>query len=277
MNEEEAKRSNLALWTATVSSGNVKLTNQSGQSLNYYGSGSTRYFNVTTGTASSQTLSTTAYSNGIRLSYKSGIRTYYLGSLNKNNYAEATTSSSSALTIYPMVKTVKTTTVELDGYGYSITNTPLTTETSLKVTKRWDCPMGDETIYEKEQVTVRLFANGVDTGRTETVSLKSNWTAVFHGLPYLDEDDRPIVYTVEESWDTEDWIPLYGPIITVNGENPTYETTITNTYRWTGSYELPGTGGIGTLIYILCGLILVCGPFVYAFSLRRRHERRSKD
>jgi LPXTG-motif cell wall-anchored protein len=41
--------------------------------------------------------------------------------------------------------------------------------------------------------------------------------------------------------------------------------------------ELPGTGGIGTPIYMLCGLILVLGPLVYGFSLRRRYGRRSKN
>ena len=40
--------------------------------------------------------------------------------------------------------------------------------------------------------------------------------------------------------------------------------------------ELPATGGIGTSIYILCGLIFVLGPLVYGFSLRRRNGRRSK-
>lgn len=277
VDEETAKNSDLALWKATVSSGMVKLTNLSGQSLNYYSSGySTRYFNATTGSTSSQNLSTTSYSNGIRLSYKTGTRTYYLGSLNNNNYATATTSSGSALTFYPMVKTVTTTVVKLDGYGYTVTNTPLTTETSFKVIKRWDYPGGDAAFYEKEQVTIRLLANGADTGRTETVSLKNNWTATFKGLPYLDEEDNPIVYTVEESWDNSDWIPSYGPVTAIGGEIPTYEITITNSYRWTGSYELPGTGGIGTIIYILCGLILVLGPLVYGFSLRRRYERRSK-
>jgi hypothetical protein len=277
VDEETAKNSDLALWKATVSSGMVKLTNLSGQSLNYYSSGySTRYFNATTGSTSSQNLSTTSYSNGIRLSYKTGTRTYYLGSLNNNNYATATTSSGSALTFYPMVKTVTTTVVKLDGYGYTVTNTPLTTETSFKVIKRWDYPGGDAAFYEKEQVTIRLLANGADTGRTETVSLKNNWTATFKGLPYLDEEDNPIVYTVEESWDNSDWIPSYGPVTAIGGEIPTYETTITNSYRWTGSYELPGTGGIGTIIYILCGLILVLGPLVYGFSLRRRYERKSK-
>ena len=277
VDEETAKSSDLALWTATVSSGKVKLTNQSGQSLNYYGSGSTRYFNATTGSSSSQNLTTSSYSNGIRLSYRSSSRTYYLGNLNGNKYAIATTSQNSALTIYPMLKTVTTTTVDLKGYGYAITNTPLSTETSLKVTKRWDHPTDDTSFYEKEQVTVKLLANGMDTGRTETVSLKSNWTATFKGLPYLDESGNPIAYTVVESWENIDWIPVYGVITTIDGETPTYETTITNTYRWIGSYELPGTGGIGTLIYILCGLILVIGPFVYGFNLRRRRKRRLKD
>ena len=40
--------------------------------------------------------------------------------------------------------------------------------------------------------------------------------------------------------------------------------------------ELPATGGIGTPMYILCGLTLVVVPLVYGFSLRRRYERRSK-
>ena len=60
-------------------------------------------------------------------------------------------------------------------------------------------------------------------------------------------------------------------------KNQTYETTVTNSYRWGGATELPGTGGIGTHLYILCGLVLVLAPFVYGFSLRRRYERRSRD
>ena len=38
--------------------------------------------------------------------------------------------------------------------------------------------------------------------------------------------------------------------------------------------ELPATGGIGTPMYILCGLTLVVVPLVYGFSLRRRYGRR---
>ncbi len=277
VDEATAKNSPLALWKATVSSGVVKLTNQAGQSLNYYGSGSTRYFNVTTNSSSSQNLTPTEQGNGFRLAYKSGRTSYYLTTtLNNKGYIDAKSQTNAALTVNLITKTVTTTTLEIDGYGFAITNTPLSTETSLKVTKRWDYPAGDAAFYEKEQVTIRLLANGVDTGRTETVSLKSNWTAIFNGLPYLDEEDNPIVYTVVESWDNMDWIPIYGPITATGGDIPTYETTITNTYRWTGSFELPGTGGIGIPIYILCGLVFILGPFVYGFSLRCRYGRRSK-
>ena len=278
VDEATAKSSPLALWTATVSSGNIRLTNQAGQSLNYYSSGYTRYFNVSTGTTSNMNLVSSEKSGGFQLSYKSGNRTYYLCALNSSKYAAANTNSNSALLFYPTVKTVTTSTLELDGVGYAVINTPLSTETSVKVTKRWDYPDGDASFYEKEQVTIRLYANGVDTGRSETVSLKSNWTAVFNGLPYLNDAGEPIVYTVVETWETDDWLPSYGPVTTVStGNIPTYETTVTNTFRWTGSYELPGTGGIGTPIYILCGLILTIGPLVYGFSLRRRNGRRSKD
>lgn len=39
---------------------------------------------------------------------------------------------------------------------------------------------------------------------------------------------------------------------------------------------LPATGGIGTPIYILCGLVLVFGPLVYGFSLRRKHRKEGR-
>ena len=84
-------------------------------------------------------------------------------------------------------------------------------------------------------------------------------------------------YRYVENWETEDWIPTYGDISVVGGgEVPTYTTTIINTYSRTNTTELPNTGGSGPLIYILCGLILVLGPFVYGLSLRRKYGRRSK-
>ena len=277
--ESVAKDSPLALWTATVSNGLVRLTNQAGQSLNF---NRDRWcFNATTNGAKTN-LTPSSLGTGLVLAsstYQNQWYTevVYMCGADGNGYLSGDGNSISALILHPMVKRASTTTVVLDGCGYSVINTPLTSETSLKVVKHWDHPLGDQTLYEKEQVTIRLLANGVDTGRTETVNLKNNWTVVFNGLPYWDDNGIPIVYTVEETWETADWIPIYGSIMTINGDTPTYETTVTNSYRWGGATELPGTGGIGTHLYILCGLVLVLAPFVYGFSLRRRYERRSRD
>ena len=278
VDEATAKESPLALWTATVSSGYVKLTNQAGQSLTYYASGTTRYFTTATNSSANQNLTQTKNGGGIYLAYKSGNRSYYLTSFNTGkSYFDVKDSKNSAKTILLMERRETTTTVELEGLGYTITNSPLDSETSLKVTKHWDYPDGDASFYEKEQVTIRLLANGVDTGRTETVSLKTNWTATFSGLPYVDEEGNPINYTVVESWDTSDWIPVYGPVTSTGGSIPTYETAVINTYRWTGSFELPSTGGIGYPIFILCGLPLVAAPLVYGLSLRRRHRKEARE
>ena len=58
---------------------------------------------------------------------------------------------------------------------------------------------------------------------------------------------------------------------------PFEQVGIVDLENYPANVELPSTGGIGTPIYILCGLILVVGPLVYGFGLRRRCERRSKD
>ena len=278
VDEATAKDSPLALWTATVSNGLVRLTNQAGQSLNF---NRDRWCFNATGNGSKNNLTPSTKGTGLILAsstYQNQWYTevVYLCGLDGNGYLSGNGSNDSALVFHPMVKRASSTTVVLDGYGYSITNAPLATETSVKVTKRWEHPMGDASLYEKTQVTMRLYANGVDTGRTETVNLKSNWTAIFHGLPYLDDDGNPITYTVVEIWKSEDWIPVYSPVTAIGGAIPTYEITVTNVYRWTGSFELPATGGTGNALIVLLGLIFIIGPFVYGFSLRRRNEGRSK-
>ena len=276
--EGVAKESPLALWTATVSNGLVRLTNQAGQSLNF---NRDRWCFNATANGSKNNLTPSTKGTGLILAsstYQNQWYTevVYLCGLDGNGYLSGNGSQDSALVFHPMVKRVSDTTVVLDGYGYTITNTPLDEETSVKVTKRWEHTVGDPSLYEKAQITIKLLANGVDTGRSEIINLKGNWTVEFKGLPYLDDNDEPIVYTVVEVWETADWIPVYEPVTASGGKIPTYSVTIVNVYRWTGDYELPSTGGIGKNLYILFGLILVIGPFVYGFSLRRRYERRSK-
>ena len=58
---------------------------------------------------------------------------------------------------------------------------------------------------------------------------------------------------------------------------PDNETACITALNHPADYELPGTGGIGTILHMICGLILVSAPLAYGLSLRRRHERRSRE
>jgi uncharacterized repeat protein (TIGR02543 family) len=63
----------------------------------------------------------------------------------------------------------------------------------------------------------------------------------------------------------------------VEGEYVTGSKTLSLTVENLRGYALPSTGGTGILLYVLCGLILLLGPFVYGFSLRRKYKRRPKQ
>ncbi|MBR2131713.1 MAG: Cna B-type domain-containing protein, partial [Oscillospiraceae bacterium] len=165
------------------------------------------------------------------------------------------------------------------GFAFRITNIPLDKETSLTVKKEWDEGMGSNLDYQQAQVTIKLFANGKDTGRTITLSLKNGWTDTFRGLPYTDEDGNVISYTIEESWVNKDWLATYGEIKVIAGywgNPPTYETTVTNVYRWGRGYELPGTGGVGSTPWIFSGLVMMLGSLGCGCMMRRKRERRGK-
>ena len=280
VDESTAKESPLALWTATVSNKLVRLTNQAGQSLNF---NRDRWcFNATTN-GSKTNLTPSSKGGGLVLASSTYHNEWYtevvyMCGLDGNGYLSGDGSgNTNALVLHPLVLGSTSTTIPLDGFGYSITNTPLTNETSLKVNKLWDHPLEDDSLYEKEQITFKLMANGVDTGRTETANLKNGWTVTFYGLPYYDADGVPISYSVVEVWESRDWITIYGDINLKTGKNPTYETTVINRYRWMDAFELPGTGGIGQPLLILIGLIFVSAPFVYGFSMRRRYRKGARE
>lgn len=277
VDEETAKNSSLAKWTAVTNGKEVRLTNEAGQTLSYvyhyY-----HYFNVSSDTNSNQTFKIRQTTNGVQLYQNVNQVDYYIGPLGSNGWMTIQELGwGGMLTFTPVVKTTNMVVEELADIAYTITNTPLDKATSFKVTKKWEYPAGEETFYEESQVTVKLFANGVDTGRTVTLNLKNGWTDTFKGLPYVDSEGNVISYTVQESWQTQDWVASYGKIIVVDGTIPTYETVVTNVYQWLSGAELPATGGLGYHINVLIGLVLVLMPFVYGFKLRRRYERRLKE
>ena len=280
VNEATAQSSPLALWTATVSSGKVKFTNGAGQILtfNYGTTTSGRYFYATTGSSTYQSFTPVDAGSGFRFYITRSNRNYYMSSSGINNSGRipSTTSSGSGLILLPMKKMTQSDVKPVEDWAYQITNTPLAAnnETSLAVKKIWSIPAGyDSSVYEEFEVTVRLLANGVQTGRSMTLNLKNNWEGSFLGLPYTDDDGNVIHYSVTEVWHKERWTTTYGEIVTYDGSPPVYSTTITNTY-YEGGPELPSTGSAARIRYMLCGAIVLLGTLVYGIGSRRKRERR---
>ena len=264
----------LATWTATVSGNNVKLVNGCGQIITY--ENNNRYFRVTNDDKGNYQVFQVGTRNGA-ITLKNTGSNQFIAGLSSNGYLSQNNRQQNALLFTPWIREGSEQVVKVTDIAYRVINTPLNRETSLKVTKKWDVGIATGIYYEDLKITVKLFANGKDTGRTLTLSLKNGWTDTFRGLPYADENGDPIVYTVGEGAIHEDWEPIYGEVITIPGTTPTYETTVTNSYRYGHGYELPATGGLGGATLILCGLALMAGSLVCGYVITRKRERRRRE
>ena len=273
----------LATWTATVSGDKVKFTNGCGQIITLHRVNSYTYYYRVTNDANNtnQVFSITQNSSGMLfyINYYGGKRHIapFSSSGTSNQYLQAVTSESSALYFHPMILEGAKIEQEIQDIGYKITNAPLERETSLTVNKQWDLGIATNVYYDNIRITVKLLANGKDTGRTLTLELKNSWSSTFRGIPYEDENGVPIVYTISEVSAHPDWEPFYGEVVTIPGTTPTYETVLTNVYRYGHGYQLPETGGMGKTPLILCGLSLMLGSLVYGCVLIRKRERRHKS
>ena len=280
VNETTAQTSSLAKWTATVSGGRVKFTNGAGYALtlNYsVWNSNDRYFYATTGTSSYQSFIPVDADSGFKLYITRSNRNYYMTALNASTgRISVSTSANTGMILTPMKEITQTDIQQVEDWAYQITNTPLppSNETSMTVTKQWVIPAGyDATLYQEYAVTVRLLANGINTGRSITLNLKNNWQGSFLGLPYKDDNGNVIQYTVDENWEKLRWSTSYGEIQASGGSPPTYSTVITNTY-YAGGPELPSTGSAARLMYVLCGFGIMLGSLVYGIGSRRKRERR---
>ncbi|MBE6731079.1 MAG: Cna B-type domain-containing protein [Ruminococcaceae bacterium] len=103
-----------------------------------------------------------------------------------------------------IVYTVKEVAFEVEGNQYKdsvdgtvITNTRESDLIDVSVKKVWD-DNGNEEGFRPESITVKLLADGVDTGKTATLKGTGNeWTYTFEDLAKY-EAGKEIVYTVEE-------------------------------------------------------------------------------
>ena len=152
-----------------------------------------------------------------------------------------------------------TSTVTTDKDGkYTVTNEYTPVKTSVKGHKIWK---GDENHKDARpsSITVKLLADGKDTGKTAIASEASGWTYEFTGLErYKDTKDTEIKYSVEE-------VPVEGYSSKVEGLN------ITNTYvpeeptpgepnepgKPGQKPQLPNTGEKASNVAVVAGLALM--------------------
>ena len=130
--------------------------------------------------------------------------------------------------------------------GMNVTNTHTPEKTSVKGKKIWK---GDENHKDARpaSITVKLFANGKDTGKTAIASEASGWTYEFTDLD-RNQDGKEITYTIDE---TE--LPK-GYTKAVDGY------TITNTYtpeKPGPKPKLPNTGEKASNAAVVAGLALM--------------------
>lgn len=107
----------------------------------------------------------------------------------------------------------------------TVSNSPVGSVTDVSVTKNWE-DNNNQDGKRPDNITVKLLANGKDTGETVTLNEENKWSATFDDLPIKDKDNNPIKYTVKEK---EDNIPQGYTCNGVTG-NATQGFTITNTH-----------------------------------------------
>ncbi len=94
--------------------------------------------------------------------------------------------------------------VDFPDYGtaplnaYDITNSYLPDVFNIPVRKFWADQDNQEGL-RPASVTIKLFANGVDTGKTVTLTPENRWHATFTNLDKYDANGAPIYYRLEES------------------------------------------------------------------------------
>lgn len=145
--------------------------------------------------------------------------------------------------------------------------------TSFMITKQWSDI--EENVHH-DGITVHLYADGIDMEKKLTLDEENNWTASFDDLPFYNEDGVAVKYSVVED-EVDGYYAEYGEVCTIpsaeEGTLPTYSIEITNT----AGYRLPETGGEGTLLYQLIGIIFMSVPMIYWLRKKNLFEIMKKN
>lgn len=149
----------------------------------------------------------------------------------------------------------------------------------LIIQKFWTNQYNEQTEPKEESVTVDLYKYKKDTERATgekvtsiTLNNRNNWTATYNDLDegylyYIKEASTDNKYEVTYSSSNETGVENGGVLTLTNKEKPE-----------TPGYELPSTGGTGTLPYTAVGGTMMLSALAYSFIHRkRRREGRADD
>ena len=154
------------------------------------------------------------------------------------------------------------------------------TTTSLLLKKLWkrsDGTVITGTDIPVDSITVNIYqlVNGIRPGtvyQRVTLSAGYNWSASLDNLPLKgrDANGNEVAYTYEVEENLTENLTLSGYTVTYEKNSTTI--TITNTKVDTGDYELPETGGSGTHMYILAGMMLILASTMLLYNQNRRRR-----
>lgn len=149
----------------------------------------------------------------------------------------------------------------------------------LIIQKFWTNQYNEQTEPKEESVTVDLYKYKKDTDRANGEKVMSiilnngnSWTATYNDLDegylyYIKEASTDNKYEVTYSSSNETGVENGGVLTLTNKEKPE-----------TPGYELPSTGGTGTLPYTAVGGTMMLTALAYSFIHRkRRREGRADD
>ena len=164
-------------------------------------------------------------------------------------------------------------TVTLKGQSstYNDTYTYNDTANNLVFTANWLDKNGDTMTPAEDQVTVEVYAdNGTTPIISKALDASNKWTAVYT-VPEANRKSTLSIKTIINN--SANYSVSYG---TIDPENVALGTSVTITIKPAEpAYELPSTGGCGTLPFTAVGGTLMLAALAYGIYLKRHREGRA--
>ncbi|MGI6462037.1 MAG: Cna B-type domain-containing protein [Candidatus Scatomorpha sp.] len=146
--------------------------------------------------------------------------------------------------------------------GFVVTNTRAPSKIDIEVTKLWK-DSDNKALKRPDSVTLRLYANGKDSGIKLEITKAGGWKGTFTGLDEY-KDGKKIVYTVREN-------PVQYYKYAVKGD-AAKGFTVTNTYRPYVNVYVPKMGDASNL-QLYAGICLLAAAGLASLMLWKYLEK----